>query len=94
MVSQNYSISKLYLQTGPKVYFNHDITTVYNAFSNTTVSNTSRCLEKLWLRPISQSETKLTFSLERKTLAETKVSKTAKQVQYLQYYSLVYRDFR
>jgi hypothetical protein len=63
-------------------------------FSNTTVSNTSRCLGKLWLRPISQSRTKLALSLQRKTLAETKVSKTAKQVQYLQYYSLVYRDFR
>jgi hypothetical protein len=52
-------------------------------FSNTTVSNTSWCLEKLWLRSISQSGTQLALSLQRKTLVETKVSKTAKQVQYL-----------
>jgi hypothetical protein len=50
--------------------------------------------EKLWLKPISQSGIQLALSLQRKTLAETKVFKTTKQVQYLQYYSLVYRDFR
>jgi hypothetical protein len=42
----------------------------------------------------SRNGTQLALSLQRKTLAETKVSKTTKQVQYLQYYSLVYRDFR
>jgi hypothetical protein len=75
-------------------------------FSNTTVSNTSRCLGKTLVetnRPerdqASALFTQKNFSwdqssLHRKTLAETKVFKTAKQVQYLQYYSLVYRDFR
>jgi hypothetical protein len=64
-------------------------------FSNTTVSNTSRCLGKI-LVETNQPERDPAGALftEKKTLAETKVSKTAKQVQYLQYYSLVYRDFR
>ena len=63
-------------------------------FSNTTVSNTSRCLGKTLVETNQPEWDQLALSLQRKTLAETKVSKTAKQVQYLQYYSLVYRDFR
>jgi hypothetical protein len=65
-------------------------------FSNTTVSNTSRCLRKTLVETnqLELDPVELALSLQRKTLTETKVSKTAKQVQYLQYYSLVYRDFR
>jgi hypothetical protein len=62
--------------------------------SNTTVSNTSGCLGKTLVETNQPERTQLALSLQRKTLVETKVSKTAKQVQYLQYYSLVYRDFR
>jgi hypothetical protein len=62
-------------------------------FSNITVSNISRCLRKTLVETNQPERDQLALSLQRKTLAETKVSKTAKQVQYLQYYSLVYRDF-
>jgi hypothetical protein len=63
-------------------------------FSNTTVSNTSRCLGKTLVETNQPERDPASALFTEKTLAETKVFKTAKQVQYLQYYSLVYRDFR
>jgi hypothetical protein len=63
-------------------------------FSNTTVSNTSKCLGKTLVETNQPERGPAGALFTEKTLAETKFSKTAKQVQYLQYYSLVYRDFR